>query len=593
MAKPGGLAFRVAARGALRGGDRSVELHLAPQVGQEFGKAHCLHCRQIGIDTAGGECHRLGERSRLDHPGEARVAGGIKPVSRRGEQYRPEAVSRWTTCSLLPIRDRYTGGPHHLKGADQPLLVSGKKSLGSGRIELREPLVKPGAAQRAMERDGFPSDLLGNFRNRREAVFERAKVKACAADNNGKAASHCGDSDLLDGEGPPSCDGAALAGVENAVEPVRHPPLGGLVGPCRQYAEIAIALQAVGIDDDAAQNNRQFERERRLPARRRTGDDEDRRRTATPHASRLVTGTTGGVGRGSMSMVLTLIAGAHGASGLPGLVAAIADAVGIPAEPVWLAPGEACDLVFDALGCAAVEGVARALIKNGNIDVLVQPLAERRKRLLVADMESTIIENEMLDELADFLGLRSQISEITRRAMNGEIDFVAALEARVALLAGMEHRVLEAAAERIRVTPGARALIATMRAAGAVTALVSGGFTIFAEHVAAELGFDRVVANHLDITAGRIVGTVRQPIVTGETKRQTLLALAAEQRIPLERTMAVGDGANDLPMLATAGAGIAFRAKPLVASTARWRIDYADLTGLLYAQGYRSDEIIR
>ena len=294
-----------------------------------------------------------------------------------------------------------------------------------------------------------------------------------------------------------------------------------------------------------------------------------------------------------MNMVLTLIAGAHGASGLPGLVAAIADALGIPAEPVWLAPGEACDLVFDALGCAAVEGVARALIKNGNIDVLVQPLAERRKRLLVADMESTIIENEMLDELADFLGLRSQISEITRRAMNGEIDFVAALEARVALLTGMEHRVLEAAAERIRVTPGARALIATMRAAGAVTALVSGGFTIFAEHVAAELGFDRVVANHLDITAGRIVGTVRQPIVTGETKRQTLLALAAEQRIPLERTMAVGDGANDLPMLATAGAGIAFRAKPLVASTARWRIDYADLTGLLYAQGYRSDEIIR
>jgi phosphoserine phosphatase len=294
-----------------------------------------------------------------------------------------------------------------------------------------------------------------------------------------------------------------------------------------------------------------------------------------------------------MNMVLTLIAGAHGASGLPGLVAAIADAVRIPAEPVWLAPGEACDLVFDALGCAAVEGVARALIKNGNIDVLVQPLAERRKRLLVADMESTIIENEMLDELADFLGLRSQISEITRLAMNGEIDFVAALEARVALLTGMEHRVLEAAAARIRLTPGARALIATMRAAGAVTALVSGGFTIFAEHVAAELGFDRVVANHLDITAGRIVGTVRQPIVTGETKRQTLLALAAEQRIPLERTMAVGDGANDLPMLATAGAGIAFRAKPLVASTARWRIDYADLTGLLYAQGYRSDEIIR
>jgi phosphoserine phosphatase len=294
-----------------------------------------------------------------------------------------------------------------------------------------------------------------------------------------------------------------------------------------------------------------------------------------------------------MKMVLTLIAGAHGASDLPGLVAAIASAIGSTAEPVWLAPGEACDLVFDDLEPASVERAARALINNGNIDVLVQPLAERRKRLLVADMESTIIENEMLDELADFLGLRSQISEITRRAMNGEIEFVAALEARVALLAGMEHRVLETAAARIRLTQGARALIATMRAAGAVTALVSGGFTIFAEQVAMELGFDRVVANRLDITAGRIVGTVRHPIVTGESKRQTLLALAAEQCIPLERTMAVGDGANDLSMLATAGAGIAFRAKPLVASSARWRIDYADLTGLLYTQGYRSDEIIR
>lgn len=593
MAKPRHLTLRVAARGALRGDDRIVELNLAPQVRQEFGKAHRLHCRQVGIKTAGGQRRRLAECARLDHPGETRVAGGIKPVPRRGEQYRPKAVGLWASCSLLPIPDRYAGGPYHLKGADQPLLVSREESLGSGRIELRQPLAKRHTAQSAMERDRFLPDLLGNFRNRREAVFEGAKIKSRAADKNGKAARLCGGGDLVEREGAPPRGGAALAGVEKAIEPVRHPPLGGLVGTRRQNAEIAIALQAVGIDDNAAQDVRQIESECRFPARRRTGDGEDRRRTATPGATRLVTGTVGGVGRGPMNMVLTLIAGAHGASRLPRLVAVIAGALGITAEPVWLAPGEACDLVFDDLGSAAVEGAARALIDNGDIDVLVQPLAERRKRLLVADMESTIIENEMLDELADFLGLRLQISEITHRAMNGEIDFVAALEARVALLAGVEHRVLEAATARIRLTPGARALIATMRAAGAVTALVSGGFTIFAEQVAAELGFDRVVANRLDVTAGRIAGTVRQPIVTGETKRQTLLALAAEHNIPLQRTMAVGDGANDLPMLATAGTGIAFRAKPMVASTARWRIDNADLTGLLYAQGYRSDEIIR
>jgi phosphoserine phosphatase len=198
----------------------------------------------------------------------------------------------------------------------------------------------------------------------------------------------------------------------------------------------------------------------------------------------------------------------------------------------------------------------------------------------------------MLDELADFIGRRQEVSEITRRAMNGEIDFTAALEARVGLLTGLPDHVLEEAARRIRLRGGARQLIATMRAAGAVTALVSSGFMIFAEIVAVELGFDHVVANRLDRTAGRIAGTVTPPIVTGESKRQTLLALAADHAVPLNQSMAVGDGANDLPMLAAAGIGIAFHAKPAVASSARWRLDHADLTGLLYAQGYRRVEIL-
>jgi phosphoserine phosphatase len=292
-----------------------------------------------------------------------------------------------------------------------------------------------------------------------------------------------------------------------------------------------------------------------------------------------------------MAMVLTLIAGAGGRQILPHLVDAVAGAIGISGAPIWLAH-DACDLVFDTTSPARAEETARALIDASQIDVLVQPVENRRRRLLVADLEATIIENEMLDELGDFVGLRHEVSEITRRAMNGEIDFTVALDARVRLLAGLPDRALEEAACRIRLSAGARQLVATMRQAGAVTALVSSGFMIFAGRVAADIGFDRVVANRLDRLAGRLAGTVSPPIVTGETKRQTLLALAAEHGVPLQQSMAVGDGANDLPMLAAAGIGIAFHAKAAVASIARWRLDHADLTGLLYAQGYRQDEII-
>jgi phosphoserine phosphatase len=280
--------------------------------------------------------------------------------------------------------------------------------------------------------------------------------------------------------------------------------------------------------------------------------------------------------RSKMQSIVTLIAG-------PGAEAELHAAVaGLGGGADWLGPG-ACDI-------GAEEAVARAAIGSLPIDVVAQPAAGRRKKLLVADLESTVIENEMLEELADFLGLRAPVAEITRRAMNGEIDFVGALNERVALLCGLPDSVLDAAAARIHLMPGARELIATLRRAGVATALVSGGFTVFAERVAAELGFDRVIANRLDIVDGRLAGTVTPPIVTAATKRATLLSLAAERGLAPDETMAVGDGANDLPMLEAAGLGVAFHAKPTVAAAARRRIDHADLTALLYAQGYRDAE---
>ena len=292
-----------------------------------------------------------------------------------------------------------------------------------------------------------------------------------------------------------------------------------------------------------------------------------------------------------MSLVITIIAGAAAEPFLPDCVDEIRGALGA-AEPDWLAPGRACDLLVTGGDAAAAEMAARQAIGDAAIDVLVQPAAGRRKRVFVADLESTIIENEMLDELADFVGLRVHVAEITRRAMNGELDFAAALAERVALLKGLPATVLDEAASRIRLMPGARALLATLRAAGVRTALVSGGFTVFADRIGAELGFEQIVANRLDIADGRIVGTVAAPILTRETKRDTLLQLALRYGVPLAATLAIGDGANDLPMLDAAGFGIAFHAKPAVAAASRWRLDHADLTGVLFAQGYREAEIV-
>jgi phosphoserine phosphatase len=296
--------------------------------------------------------------------------------------------------------------------------------------------------------------------------------------------------------------------------------------------------------------------------------------------------------------VITLIAAAPAERRLDGFAAALGAALRALGADLggasWLAPDTACDLAFSDLAIDQADAAARRLLAGDfaglPVDIVAQPAAGRRKLLLVADMESTVIENEMLDELADFLGLREEVAAITRRAMNGELDFVAALEARVRLLKGMPAATLDEAAARIRVMPGAATLVATMRAHGAFAALVSGGFRHFTESVRRRLGFDCDIANELTVEDGRLVGTVRRPIVTREAKLAALRRLAAERGLPLAATLAVGDGANDVPMLEAAGLGIAFHAKPAVAARIRVRIEHGDLTALLYAQGYRAEE---
>jgi phosphoserine phosphatase len=219
-------------------------------------------------------------------------------------------------------------------------------------------------------------------------------------------------------------------------------------------------------------------------------------------------------------------------------------------------------------------------------------LIDRRKRLIVADMESTIIEQEMIDELAEYVGLRDKISAITARAMRGELEFESALRERVAMLAGLDARVLDEVSEkRLTLTPGAETLVRTMKANGAYCALVSGGFSVFTDRVARRLGFDEHQANVLEIENGTLTGRVKEPVLGRTAKRDALLRIASERGIPIEETLAVGDGANDLDMIAAAGLGVAFRAKPAVQAAARAMpngvvITHGDLTALLYLQGY-------
>lgn len=259
------------------------------------------------------------------------------------------------------------------------------------------------------------------------------------------------------------------------------------------------------------------------------------------------------------------------------------DAGCAPDEVSVIEPGKVADVVFAVSPDAAREALEGAF---AGVDVVVQPAAGRAKKLLVADMDSTMITVECIDELADYAGIKAQIAEVTEAAMRGELDFAEALDARVALLKGLGADAIDRClAERVQLMPGARTLVRTMKARGATTILVSGGFTRFAQPVGAEIGFDRVIANELLIEADALTGMVTKPIVDSSTKETTLLNAIAELGLPASATMAVGDGANDLAMIKQAGLGVAYHAKPIVAAAAGARIDHGDLTALLYAQG--------
>jgi phosphoserine phosphatase len=289
-----------------------------------------------------------------------------------------------------------------------------------------------------------------------------------------------------------------------------------------------------------------------------------------------------------MSHVLTLVVDRASATLSDAIIARVAESIQSgPAVP--LSPGEAADLP-----CAAPPDMAAVAAALGGVavDAIATRARGRRKGLLVADMDSTIVTTETLDELAAFAGLKDRIAAITRRAMNGELDFPAALRERVGLLKGLPLAALEKTWAATVFTPGARELVATMRAHNATTALVSGGFSFFTTRVAAALAFDVQRSNVLLDDGQALTGKVSTPIQGKDAKLAALRELAAGRGLKMAATLAVGDGANDLPMLLEAGLGVAFRARPVVAAEARAQVRHATLRALLFAQGYRLNEIV-
>jgi phosphoserine phosphatase len=302
-----------------------------------------------------------------------------------------------------------------------------------------------------------------------------------------------------------------------------------------------------------------------------------------------------------MECILTLIAAPTSASD-PGalqpdlietIAARIRDIGGRTGDLVWLAPEErACDMTFDRLDPIQVHEIARATLADLPVDFHAQPEEGRRKKLLIADMDSTIVTTETLDEMAAEAGLKDVIAEITGRSMRGELDFAQALIERVAMLADLPEAALAKTAAATKLTSGAATLVRTMKANGAFTALVSGGFKYFTSRIGALVGFDLDLANDLEMEEGRLTGRLSGPILDKDGKVSALRHLAAEHGLSVSDAVTVGDGANDLPMLLEAGLGVAFHGKPLLREQVQAQVNHDDLTALLFFQGYRQEEFM-
>ncbi len=574
------------ARVALAEQDRLIEREAAVEMRDEMRRAMGAHGGERGIEPPVPQGRHFFERARFDHAPETVVDPRIEhsPLGREKEGGTGLRVEQRRAARPLKGDERPSGGGENLQRAKNPLRIRGAQSGRRLRVErgefgvqrLRALPLRGGAHPRA--------HLFGNGGNVGKPVERRLEIHAGAADDDRRRAVALEFGERRRQIGEVTADRIIYRGVDMAEKAVRRETLLLWRRPRRQDAKVAIDLHGVGVDDRAADATGKFERQRRLAGGGGTCNENG----ARGHGA---IGAYAGRMSKAGNFVATFVAG-QGETLSDAMVARALAAAGLAGPLDWLAPAQAADVRFEGGELAAHRARLKAALEGESVDVVVQPEASRRKRLLVADMDSTMIQQECIDELAALIGIRERIAAITERAMQGEIDFAAALEERVALLAGVRLEDIDALAAELTPTPGARALVRTMRANGARTALVSGGFTQFTRSIAARLGFHETRANTLEIEAGALTGRVRPPIQGRESKRAALVELRDAEGLPPEATLAIGDGANDLDMLREAGLGVAYRAKPKVAAAAHARIDHADLTALLYAQGYRAQDVV-
>jgi len=570
VAEPGVLPLGVLPGG----GDGEIagafEGEAAVMGGDELASADDLGGGERWIEIA--QRQRLLHRTGFDHRIEALFDALSQKRARHVDDKGGElhVAQQRIARLLLPVAQRLAGGFQHLGGAERALCVADIELVGDLGIAAHEffeeglwadVVAALGSGEAGCSRDG------GDFG---DAIHQHIEIEPSAAGEDRDAMRGARFFQRMPGIGLIAASGIGIGDVDMAVEHVRRDD-GVFVGrPRGEDAGFAINLHGIGVDDDTADLPRQLQREPRLAARGGPCNKHG--------VIRHVISVSGYV----LSVVST-------SAIRPELV----DAIARGDQVTWLSPERAFDVAVAGDEKQAL-AAARMAAADTAIDINAVRVDGRRKTLLVADMDSTIISCECLDEIADFVGVKAHVSAITERAMRGEIAFEPALRERVALLKGLSvHRLARVYAERVRLNPGAKALVATMKANGARTCLVSGGFTYFTQRVAADAGFDDHQANVLLDDGAALLGTVKDPILGKEAKLAALLAEVKALGINESDALCVGDGANDLAMIERAGLGVAYHAKPVVAGAAGARIDHGDLTALLYLQGYKDSEIVR